>query len=92
MSTSPPFTTLSSLQVIDRSKSAKDPEEEVEILLRYGKHPNIICLKDVSPYLLPHTHTRTHTHTRAPTHVVGIHYKISVALTSEVWQLLLIFF
>ena len=63
MSTSPPFTTLSSLQVIDRSKSAKDPEEEVEILLRYGKHPNIICLKDVSSYLLPHTHTR------APTHV-----------------------
>ena len=35
------------VKVIDRSKSAKDPEEEVEILLRYGHHPNVICLKDV---------------------------------------------
>jgi hypothetical protein len=35
-----------SLQVIDKSK--RDPSEEIEILLRYGQHPNIITLKDVS--------------------------------------------
>ena len=35
-----------SLQVIDKSK--RDPSEEIEILLRYGQHPNIIPLKDVS--------------------------------------------
>uniref|UniRef100_A0AAQ4RH08 Ribosomal protein S6 kinase n=1 Tax=Gasterosteus aculeatus aculeatus TaxID=481459 RepID=A0AAQ4RH08_GASAC len=29
------------------SKTKKDPTEEVEILLRYGQHPNIITLKDV---------------------------------------------
>lgn len=34
------------LQII--SKTKKDPTEEVEILLRYGQHPNIITLKDVS--------------------------------------------
>lgn len=34
------------LQVIDKSK--RDPSEEIEILLRYGQHPNIITLKDVS--------------------------------------------
>ncbi|XP_048468974.1 ribosomal protein S6 kinase 2 alpha-like isoform X1 [Rhincodon typus] len=28
-------------------KSKRDPSEEVEILLRYGQHPNIITLKDV---------------------------------------------
>lgn len=33
-------------QVIDKSK--RDPSEEIEILLRYGQHPNIITLKDVS--------------------------------------------
>jgi p90 ribosomal S6 kinase len=36
------------VKVIDREKTAKDPGEEIEILLRYGKHPNIITLKDVS--------------------------------------------
>lgn len=35
------------VKVIDREKTAKDPGEEIEILLRYGKHPNIITLKDV---------------------------------------------
>ncbi|MEQ2234361.1 Ribosomal protein S6 kinase alpha-1 [Ilyodon furcidens] len=34
------------LQVID--KTSTDPSEEIEILLRYGQHPNIITLKDVS--------------------------------------------
>ncbi|RXN27612.1 ribosomal S6 kinase alpha-2 [Labeo rohita] len=34
-----------SFQIIDRAK--KDPSEEIEILLRYGQHPNIITLKDV---------------------------------------------
>uniref|UniRef100_A0A8C1LHA8 Ribosomal protein S6 kinase n=1 Tax=Cyprinus carpio TaxID=7962 RepID=A0A8C1LHA8_CYPCA len=29
------------------SKERRDPTEEVEILLRYGQHPNIITLKDV---------------------------------------------
>ncbi|KAK7877404.1 hypothetical protein WMY93_031891 [Mugilogobius chulae] len=29
------------------NKSKRDPTEEVEILLRYGQHPNIITLKDV---------------------------------------------
>ncbi|XP_068073098.1 ribosomal protein S6 kinase alpha-3 isoform X3 [Danio rerio] len=29
------------------SKAKRDPAEEVEILLRYGQHPNIITLKDV---------------------------------------------
>lgn len=33
-------------QIINKSK--RDPTEEVEILLRYGQHPNIITLKDVS--------------------------------------------
>lgn len=33
-------------QIINKAK--KDPREEVEILLRYGQHPNIITLKDVS--------------------------------------------
>lgn len=33
-------------QIINKSK--KDPTEEVEILLRYGQHPNVITLKDVS--------------------------------------------
>ncbi|XP_056269580.1 ribosomal protein S6 kinase alpha-2-like isoform X2 [Pseudoliparis swirei] len=34
-----------SVKIIDRAR--KDPSEEIEILLRYGKHPNIITLKDV---------------------------------------------
>ncbi|XP_034044548.1 ribosomal protein S6 kinase alpha-2 [Thalassophryne amazonica] len=34
-----------SVKIIDRAR--KDPSEEVEILLRYGQHPNIINLKDV---------------------------------------------
>ncbi|KAG8009705.1 Ribosomal protein S6 kinase 2 alpha, partial [Nibea albiflora] len=29
------------------TKAKRDPTEEVEILLRYGQHPNIITLKDV---------------------------------------------
>uniref|UniRef100_A0A8D0B2P5 non-specific serine/threonine protein kinase n=1 Tax=Sander lucioperca TaxID=283035 RepID=A0A8D0B2P5_SANLU len=33
------------LQIINKAK--RDPTEEVEILLRYGQHPNIITLKDV---------------------------------------------
>ena len=32
--------------MIDRSK--RDPQEEIEILLRFGVHPNIIKLRDVS--------------------------------------------
>uniref|UniRef100_A0A8C9YWY7 Ribosomal protein S6 kinase n=1 Tax=Sander lucioperca TaxID=283035 RepID=A0A8C9YWY7_SANLU len=31
--------------IIDKAR--KDPSEEIEILLRYGQHPNIITLKDV---------------------------------------------
>ncbi|XP_054625857.1 ribosomal protein S6 kinase alpha-2 isoform X2 [Dunckerocampus dactyliophorus] len=34
-----------SVKIIDKAR--KDPSEEVEILLRYGQHPNIITLKDV---------------------------------------------
>jgi hypothetical protein len=33
-------------QIIDRSK--RDCREEVEILLRWGYHPNIVTLRDVS--------------------------------------------
>ncbi|XP_030647980.1 ribosomal protein S6 kinase alpha-1 isoform X2 [Chanos chanos] len=33
------------VKIIDKEK--RDPTEEVEILLRYGQHPNIITLKDV---------------------------------------------
>ncbi|EHB07492.1 Ribosomal protein S6 kinase alpha-2 [Heterocephalus glaber] len=33
------------VRIIDKSK--RDPSEEIEILLRYGQHPNIITLKDV---------------------------------------------
>ncbi|KAJ8383759.1 hypothetical protein AAFF_G00215180 [Aldrovandia affinis] len=33
------------VKIIDRAK--RDPSEEIEILLRYGQHPNIITLKDV---------------------------------------------
>jgi len=35
-------------QIIDKSK--RDPSEDIEILLRYGQHPNIITLKDVSTH------------------------------------------
>lgn len=42
------FTTLYLFQIIDKSK--RDPSEEIEILLRYGQHPNIITLKDVSTH------------------------------------------
>ncbi|KAJ3594048.1 hypothetical protein NHX12_006380 [Muraenolepis orangiensis] len=34
-----------SVKVIDKAR--KDPAEEIEILLRYGQHPNIMTLKDV---------------------------------------------
>ncbi|XP_076003078.1 ribosomal protein S6 kinase alpha-2 [Genypterus blacodes] len=34
-----------SVKIIDKAR--KDPSEEMEILLRYGEHPNIITLKDV---------------------------------------------
>uniref|UniRef100_A0A671YA84 Ribosomal protein S6 kinase n=1 Tax=Sparus aurata TaxID=8175 RepID=A0A671YA84_SPAAU len=34
-----------SVKIIERAR--KDPAEEIEILLRYGQHPNIITLKDV---------------------------------------------
>uniref|UniRef100_A0A8C9Z212 non-specific serine/threonine protein kinase n=1 Tax=Sander lucioperca TaxID=283035 RepID=A0A8C9Z212_SANLU len=34
-----------SVKIIDKAR--KDPSEEIEILLRYGQHPNIITLKDV---------------------------------------------
>ncbi|XP_034730084.1 ribosomal protein S6 kinase alpha-2-like isoform X1 [Etheostoma cragini] len=34
-----------SVKIIDKAR--KDPSEEIEILLRYGHHPNIITLKDV---------------------------------------------
>uniref|UniRef100_UPI00398F17F9 ribosomal protein S6 kinase alpha-3 isoform X3 n=1 Tax=Pristiophorus japonicus TaxID=55135 RepID=UPI00398F17F9 len=33
------------VKIIDKSK--RDPSEEIDILLRYGQHPNIITLKDV---------------------------------------------
>ncbi|XP_035685983.1 ribosomal protein S6 kinase alpha-3-like isoform X3 [Branchiostoma floridae] len=33
------------VKIIDRTK--RDPAEEIEILLRYGNHPNIITLRDV---------------------------------------------
>lgn len=45
-----PLFTVSLLQIIDKSK--KDPSEEIEILRRYGQHPNIIALKDVSAMLV----------------------------------------
>ncbi|XP_023689926.1 ribosomal protein S6 kinase alpha-6 isoform X2 [Paramormyrops kingsleyae] len=32
------------VKIIDKSK--RDPSEEIEILMRYGQHPNIITLKD----------------------------------------------
>ena len=31
----------------------RDPSEEVEILLRFGHHPNIITLRDVSMLKVP---------------------------------------
>ncbi|XP_073737024.1 ribosomal protein S6 kinase alpha-6 isoform X2 [Callorhinus ursinus] len=33
------------VKIIDKSK--RDPSEEIEILMRYGQHPNVITLKDV---------------------------------------------
>ncbi|XP_053518411.1 ribosomal protein S6 kinase alpha-6 isoform X4 [Artibeus jamaicensis] len=33
------------VKIIDKNK--RDPSEEIEILMRYGQHPNIITLKDV---------------------------------------------
>lgn len=44
--TEPQTVSVSSSQMID--KTSTDPSEEIEILLRYGQHPNIITLKDVS--------------------------------------------
>lgn len=41
-----PVVVLFLCQIIERAR--KDPSEEIEILLRYGPHPNIITLKDVS--------------------------------------------
>jgi serine/threonine protein kinase len=44
------------LQIIDKSK--RDCHEEIDILLRYGQHPNIVTLRDVrsvtkiKPYLI----------------------------------------
>lgn len=37
-------------------KTSTDPSEEIEILLRYGQHPNIITLKDVRLKNTSHTH------------------------------------
>lgn len=35
-------------QIINKSiKTLCDPREEIEILLRYGKHPGIVTLKNV---------------------------------------------
>ncbi|XP_058252327.1 ribosomal protein S6 kinase alpha-6 isoform X2 [Hemibagrus wyckioides] len=42
---SPLVNILPIVQIIDKSK--RDPTEEIEILMRYGQHPNIITLKDV---------------------------------------------
>ncbi|XP_030353036.1 ribosomal protein S6 kinase alpha-6 isoform X6 [Strigops habroptila] len=42
---SPLANILPIVQIIDKSK--RDPSEEIEILMRYGQHPNIITLKDV---------------------------------------------
>ena len=36
-------------QIMDKEK--RDPSEEVEILLRFGHHPNVITLRDVSWFL-----------------------------------------
>lgn len=36
---------LNETQVIEKSK--RDPTEEIEILLRYGRHPHIVTLKAV---------------------------------------------
>ncbi|TSM77439.1 Ribosomal protein S6 kinase alpha-1 [Bagarius yarrelli] len=53
------------VQVIEKTNT--DPSEEIEILLRYGQHPNIITLKDVSNraafycnYLTPGIITQPH--------------------------------
>ena len=40
------FLLFLSTQIMDKEKV--DPSEEVEILLRFGHHPNIITLRDVS--------------------------------------------
>ena len=42
------FTLLITVQIIDKSK--RDCEEEVQILLKYGQHPNIIALKVSESY------------------------------------------
>lgn len=35
------------VKVVNKAKSRKNVDEEVEILLRYGSHPNIVTLRDV---------------------------------------------
>lgn len=35
------------VKIINKKDSVKDVDEEIEILLRYGRHPNIIELRDV---------------------------------------------
>lgn len=42
--------THSIFQIIDKAK--RDCHEEIDILLRYGQHPNIVTLRDVSSALL----------------------------------------
>lgn len=49
---------LFDVQIINKAK--RDPTEEVEILLRYGQHPNIITLKDVSNFKQGHSHIQSH--------------------------------
>lgn len=52
MSIQPLNTLFTVSQIIDKIK--RDPSEEIEILMRYGQHPNIITLKDVSDIWDPH--------------------------------------
>ena len=40
------FATVVLLQIIDKEK--RDPFEEIQILLRFGEHRNIISIRDVS--------------------------------------------
>ncbi len=60
---------LVGLQII--SKDRRDPTEEVEILLRYGQHPNIITLKDVSDCLCA-----------CRTHITGMSQDLSPVILS----------
>ena len=60
-------------------KTNTDASEEIEILLRYGQHPNIITLKDVSTCI--HTHSLCLSHSHSLNHLLSLSLSLSQSLS-----------